>query len=120
MKKLYLKDDQPITHFITKKFLQVAGHKGSIQEYTKPRVALRDLKEETSALILLDLQMPEMTGWDFLEEMIEHNLKFETVILTSSTSSLDLHRAQNYTFILNYMIKPLNQDKIKLLMNLCN
>ena len=117
MKKLYLIDDQPMTHFITKKYLKVAGFKGSIQEYTKPGIALSDLKEETSALILLDLQMPEMTGWDFLEEMIEHNLEFQTIILTSSTSSLDQHRAQNYTMVLDYMVKPLNQEKIKILMN---
>lgn len=116
MTQLYLVDDQPMTHYISKKLFEIEQYSGIIKAYTNPIEAFNDLRKEKSALLLLDLQMPEMSGWEFLERMKMEKLSFQTFILSSSTSVLDKDKAENYPFVIDYLVKPLNITKVKNLM----
>ncbi len=112
MSKIYLIDDQPIANFIAKKLLEIEGFQDNVQDYTNPVEAFEIVKtEKSAALIFLDLNMPEMNGWQFLDEMRLKGLEHKTIILTSSTSELDRKRAGDYPFVVDYVIKPLNKQK---------
>jgi len=114
MNSVILVDDQPITNFITRKLLQVEGITIPISDFTNPVLALEQIlkQKEQNDLIILDLNMPEMTGWEFLDKLIESNHSPKIVILTSSTSDLDKDKASEYDFVKDYIIKPLNKIKI--------
>jgi len=114
MNSVILVDDQPITNFITRKLLQVEGITIPISDFTNPVLALEEIlnKKEQNDIIFLDLNMPEMSGWDFLDKLVENNFTPKIVILTSSTSNLDKNKASEYDFVKDYIIKPLSQNKI--------
>lgn len=114
MTSVILVDDQPITNFITKKLLQIEGITIPISEFTNPVKALELLLQQKGEndMVILDLNMPEMSGWDFMDRLIENHYTPRIVILTSSTSDLDREKALDYSFVKDYIIKPLNQNKI--------
>ncbi|MCF4101280.1 response regulator [Gillisia sp. M10.2A] len=115
MNSILLIDDQPITNFITKKLLSLKGIEIPIIDFTNPLEALENVKNSKESFIFLDLNMPEMTGWEFLDEVKKLNLNHKIVILTSSTSDLDLEKARDYPCVVEYVIKPLSIDKLNAL-----
>ena len=76
----------------------------------------KTLKEEDLVYVFLDLNMPDIDGWSFLEEFNKINklLKFEIkiFILSSSTNPEDVEKAQKNNFVTNYFAKPLMMDGI--------
>ncbi|MDR5590752.1 response regulator [Christiangramia sp. SM2212] len=111
MKKIYLVDDQPISNFITKKLLELEGFQGFVKDFTDPTEAFHSVAEDEDALIFLDLNMPVMNGWDFLDAMKNKNLVHRIIILTSSTSKIDQEKAREYPNVIKYMVKPMNKKK---------
>ncbi|MEO2064384.1 MAG: response regulator [Christiangramia sp.] len=111
MKKIFLVDDQPIANFITKKLLEVEGFEGEVRDFTDSTEAFEYLSNEDESLIFLDLNMPVMSGWDFLEELQKRNIKHQVIILSSSTSQFDIQKAKLYPDVLQYVVKPMNKQK---------
>lgn len=111
MGAIFLVDDQPITNFITRKLLEVQGVKSTVRDFTNPLEALEELKKDQNTFIFLDLNMPEMSGWEFMDQLKLLNLNPKIVILTSSTSDIDKKRARDYSFVIDFMSKPLNKIK---------
>lgn len=64
-------------------------------------------------LIFLDLNMPKMSGWDFLEKLMQLNLaiKYKVIIVTSSLSHHDRIKSQLYAQIEDFWEKPLTDKK---------
>lgn len=120
MKNIILIDDQPIANFITKKLLQLEGIDENINDFTNPVKAYSFIEDRKDLIIFLDLNMPEMSGWDFLDKMKENGLSFQTIILTSSSSDLDREKAGDYEFVKDYIVKPLTRDKFSRLFFIAN
>lgn len=117
MNRIYLIDDQPISNFITKKLLEIEGYPGVITDFTDPTEAIHKIAENENALIFLDLNMPEMNGWEFMDAMKDKNLHHQIIILTSSTSKLDKEKAKSYPCVVKYMEKPMNKKKFSELLH---
>ncbi len=66
-------------------------------------------------VIFLDIRMPRMDGFDFLETLAEMNIckHVKVVMLTSSTRSEDKARAFSYKAVVEYIEKPLTEQVIK-------
>ncbi len=66
--------------------------------------------------ILLDLNMPVMDGWEFLQEflIIQSQLKKKITIyiVTSSVNDSDIEKAQNFQIISGYLVKPITEEKL--------
>ncbi len=120
MNRIYLVDDQPISNFITKKLLDLEGYLGEVIDFTNPVEALSAVKEDKDALILLDLNMPEMNGWEFLEALKPFGVNHKVIILTSSTSKCDRERVQEFSCVLKYLVKPMNKKKFNELKKFLN
>ncbi len=74
-----------------------------------------DLKSPPE-LILLDLSMPRMNGFDFLEEYTNSNLgsnNTSIVILTTSINGVDMEKTRKYGATKGYLTKPLSTFKVK-------
>lgn len=74
-------------------------------------------KSELPDLILLDLNMPFMDGWDFLNEF-KHikgyvSKRINIIIVTSSVDERDLTRAKEYEEVSGYMVKPVIMSDLK-------
>ena len=110
MKKIMLLDDMEIFNFIMVTSIANVKPEYSVHDFTNPVQAFDALTEINPDLILLDLNMPFMDGWDFLEKMNERNLKQKVYILTSSTSELDRLRSKEYDNVVEFLVKPVEEE----------
>lgn len=114
---IFLVDDDPINNLINKRLLGKVGISKDIHEFLEGEVALRVLNnfpESSSLLILLDINMPVLNGWEFLkkyEQGFAHR-KDKIVILSSSIDYQDRDRAKTYSTVSGFLEKPLTIDKI--------
>jgi CheY-like chemotaxis protein len=71
---------------------------------------------EFPEIIFLDINMPEMNGWDFLEalqELPSHlSNKCRIVMLSSSIDTADIRKARTYAMVEDFISKPLTVDKL--------
>ncbi len=112
IKTVMLVDDNMIANFIMKKVISNVDENLQVCDYTDSQKALTLLSEINPSLIFLDLNMPMMDGWQFLEGMMAQNMNNKVYILTSSTSELDRQRSANYTNVVSFLNKPLAEDKV--------
>ena len=114
-------DDEEIIQFIVKTIIQDLDDDISILSYKNGEEALAAFKEADDEhlpdVILLDINMPVMGGWQFLDEFIKLKSKFSKkiaiYILSSSTAPGDKIRAKVYKDIIGYINKPIEADTIK-------
>ena len=65
-------------------------------------------------IIFLDLNMPIMDGWQFLEEFMTPNTQQIIIyIVTSSIDPVDEDKAKQYFLISNYVVKPITPESLK-------
>ncbi len=108
MKKIMIVDDVAISNFIMKKMISKVSSGHEIYDYTLPLKALEEIDEVNPDIIFLDLNMPVIDGWEFLNRMQENNRQQPVYILTSSTSELDLQQSKNYSIVKDFLIKPID------------
>ena len=81
-------------------------------EYSKPG-------NDASAILFLDLNMPGMNGWEFLEKFnkLDEDLKtrIKINILSSSVDKRDIQKAKENKNVKHYLIKPLTKETIRLI-----
>jgi YesN/AraC family two-component response regulator len=114
MLKIVLIDDDPISTFVTEKLISKnIAHPHQIYKYQSAVEALKELSSITPHILFLDLNMPEMTGWDFLEEFTPDNYRPDVYILSSSVDERDITKASTYSLVKQYLSKPLIKKYIK-------
>jgi CheY-like chemotaxis protein len=82
------------------------------------RPIMENINEEAfPEIILLDLNMPVMDGWNFLNEFtqIKMHSKIKTTlyIVSSSINPYDVAKAKSYSMVTDYLIKPVNLDQFE-------
>ena len=128
-KNLWLIDDDEIFVFLTQKTILKTPFKGKVSVFTNGKAALEGLKavlgnkELLPDIIFLDLAMPVMDGWGFLDEFISMKHKFEDTItiyiVSSSVSPHEIIKAKGMAEVLDFIIKPVSRERfIDLLQNL--
>ncbi len=74
-------------------------------------------KDNLPDIIFLDINMPIMDGWQFLDEYKLLKSKIEKKIIiylvSSSLNKVDLNRAKNIIEVSDYLVKPVKSDKLK-------
>lgn len=116
-------DDDPINNLICEKILQIKGISSNSFSFTSASKALEflaQIKGETPAAILLDLNLPEIDGWQFLEKFKLLNIKTPIFILTSSIDPRDKNRSETYKDVKGFFTKPLIDGSLEIIRDTIN
>ena len=125
-KSVLLVDDDKATNFLHDFYLKDWGYAENIYTALNGQEALDFLKTNEEfrnnkpSLILLDVNMPVMNGFEFLEEYktLDPSMKASIVVvmLTSSLHTKDQEKAENQEDLKSFINKPLSKEAIESLM----
>ncbi|SDE70956.1 response regulator [Cellulophaga baltica] len=116
-------DDDPISVFGLKKTIKETKFCKEIIVYENGYEAINGLKDLLNTnsnippIIFLDLNMPIMDGWDFLEDFIkipeENRKNVRIYIISSSVDPRDLIKAKSYSAVNNFFVKPVTTNDLQ-------
>ena len=122
LKQLTLVDDDEVFVFLTTRMLEKYKLVDLIKIFDNGYDALVFIKENVDNIdalpdiILLDLSMPIMDGWQFLAEYVKINpkigKKITIYICSSSISPDDVNRAKVINAVSDFIIKPMTKEKL--------
>lgn len=122
MLEVLIIDDDDIVIFIQTKMVTNHHLSATPNCFKKASVALKYLRDEVVAenqyLVLLDINMPEMDGWQFLNELEDHPIKnnIHVIMVTSSIDRQDKDKSAKYSSVKGFIEKPIsaeNCEKLK-------
>ncbi len=118
LKQYWIIDDDPIARVLIEKKMKREKLGEEFQAFSNGQAALDhllNLNGETKPdLILLDLNMPILDGWEFLNEG-QHKIEeseIKVAILTSSISNEDRDKANGYKCVSCFLKKPLDTEEL--------
>ena len=122
-KHILLIDDDEINNFLSREIIGMYMPLAKIDSFTNPEEALEYIREKLKLqqplpdIILLDINMPLMDGWEFLKAIdnLEQRNHFHTSVYlyTSSVYHEDKLKAQNYSIVKKLFTKPLTAEAIE-------
>lgn len=112
-------DDNELDNFVNKKLLENEQFAGTVLIHQSAQSALDDLQKKSSSpaslpsVIFLDIMMPAMDGFAFLEEYekLDDQVKksCKVIMLSTSESFKDLNKANKNRYVYKFLNKPLNK-----------
>lgn len=118
--RTFLIDDDNLGNYLTESLLRVEGFSSSVQTFESAENALEVLQQRPAELpevIFLDLKMPVMNGWQFLDALAPYadvlRDHCHIYILTSSLALSDLEKAKTYELVTRLIHKPIDVEELR-------
>lgn len=110
-------DDDKMVLFIQEKMLQMSGFSSTPLKFEDASKTLDYFKSNTNTkdvIIFLDINMPYISGWEFLDELEENQPKQNVyvIVVTSSIDLRDKESAFEYGSVVDYMVKPVTKENL--------
>jgi CheY-like chemotaxis protein len=115
-------DDDPISNSICSILFMKFIPNINILTFTLPEEAFEFIiseysrKQHPSIVLFLDINMPVMTGWDFLKRFEEQEnsfkSKFKIYMMSSSIDQVDKKRAFDNKYVIDLLLKPLTKKTL--------
>jgi CheY-like chemotaxis protein len=116
-------DDDPITLMLCKKAMQRVDFAHEITTFQSGSEAISFFEEQTKntikdnipELIFLDLNMPIMSGWEFLDVYFQkdfHTTFPDTsiIVLSSTIDPKDVEKSKSYPMVVDFLSKPISKE----------
>lgn len=129
--RIVVVDDDHLCLLIAKKHLQnylPADFNYTLELYDSPETGLGKIKEhfdsmkenflgEPRIIVLLDISMPTLDGWMVLEQLsiLDPDNRIKVLMHSSSGAENDINRAIKNERVIDYIIKPLDKEKVLIL-----
>jgi CheY-like chemotaxis protein len=121
-------DDDHIYQFTARKMLESTGLARQIYSFYDGKAAIQYLQNEENIsqnkvpdVIFLDINMPIMDGWQFLEAYKSLVGRFPRPVtvymVSSSVDDYDIQRARQFEEVADYLIKPMQREKYRQLID---
>jgi len=116
-------DDDEINNLLCQIIIKQATGSAHVETFVFPQEGLNYIKnnfaqtsDKIETVLFLDINMPEMDGWEFLEEYdtLTEDIKSQLriILLSSSVNEEDKRRASENKYVANYIVKPLQKETI--------
>lgn len=115
---IYLIDDDYATNLYNSIILEERNLAEKLVVFEKSTEALHFFQEhkDVNGLILLDVNMPILNGWEFLDEVCKSGLicnrQFTILILSASRNPDHIEKSKEYKCVRGYLNKPLQIDEL--------
>jgi CheY-like chemotaxis protein len=124
---IMLVDDNDDDNYFHERAIKQVSLKATVITKTTGQEGLTYLKlqkynnDPQPDLIFLDINMPGMNGWEFLQEYNQLDKKLQSqaiiIMLTTSEDSKDMARASSWNFVSDFITKPLTKEKMNTVSN---
>ena len=117
-----LVEDDPITVMVCDRVIQMTSFAGKVKSCENGKIGIDYLSafEEGSRppdIIFLDINMPVMNGWDFLEEFEKIRSRFISLpriyLLSSTVDPEDYKKAKKFSLVEDFISKPLSKEALQ-------
>jgi len=127
-KTIMLIDDNEIDNFINERLIKAYYFAQNVYVHTSTKSALEFLKNIEATIhelpaelipshILLDINMPILDGFNFLDEFQkfapELTKKIRVAMLTTSLNPLDIEKSKSYDCVVKFIHKPLTEQELE-------
>lgn len=119
-KRFILVDDDPFSNLLARMVLKKSLGEVEVKDFAIPELALEYIHTEFEAnhseertTLFLDINMPTLTGWEFIEkfETFTESIKaqFNIYMLSSSVDPADIQRVKLNPLVIDFIEKPINK-----------
>ena len=119
-KKVILIDDDAFTNIINKRIIQMADPNMEVMVFDTISSAENFLQANDHSgdlLILLDVNFPFSSGWDFLMHYQHYTINSKVIVLSSSIDTYDRDKAREFPMVVDYITKPLSLEMVREILN---
>lgn len=121
---LWIVDDDSIYQMLMKRIIQNSYPHIQIEVFYNGNTAFQKLdelvksdnSEKIPSIVFLDINMPVMNGWTFLDSIRDKGLysksPFTIYIMSSSIDQSDFVKAKTYDNVSDYLVKPLSRRNL--------
>ncbi len=130
IQRVIMVDDDPYSHMICKHIMRRVAGEVELIEFTIPEKGIEFIESTynktaddcPTTVLLLDINMPVMSGWDFLErfESTESDIKKHLTIylLSSSIDQHDKERAEANKYVKDFLTKPFRKEMVEVILKI--
>ena len=111
-------EDNELIQFLHREIVSMAGMGEKVPAFANGKDGLFYLYQRANPdepiLVLLDINMPVMNGWDFLDALpkMRKNELVYVAVITSSVDILDRKKAFSYPHVIDFLEKPINEKQL--------
>ena len=119
--KYILVDDDYFTNILSNMMIQDTLGETDVKIFDKPENGLEYIKDNYdkavgSTVLFLDINMPKMDGWEFLEQFKKYSSQIKQQIsiyvLSSSVDHRDIEKANANQYVKGFISKPLEYEAL--------